>query len=145
MSPFNSPLDFERKLIQASNLILENYARTFSNVNFLTDSSPSYELDYVFKANPPYDDGRIFIFEFKYSSSPTLTDSLAFTILARFDALRNANPQSRFEMVLVTNGHVRDAARDFDGLKILSDITDIETWKKKLKAWLRKEIPNFPA
>lgn len=144
MRQFSTPMEFEMQLIEASDAILSNYAATFKNVKFLSENAPTFDLDYVFRPKPPYDDGRIFIFEFKYSNSPTLTDSRIFTMLARFSALQEANPETKFKTILVTNGQVHDSEKDLEGMQVISNITDLETWNYKLKAWLQREIPGLP-
>ncbi|WP_139253448.1 hypothetical protein [Burkholderia ubonensis] len=140
MQSFSNPVQFEKVLLDATDRTLGRNAVTSRNQR-LGGNGTIWELDYVFE--PEESDGRVYIFEFKYTSSPTLADSTVLTQFARFESLRSANAELSLGFLLVTNGIVR---RNFEiprSAFILDDIKEVDVWKKKITEWACREIPQW--
>lgn len=80
----------------------------------------------------------MYVFEFKYSPSPTLADSAINMQLARFAALQEANNQRSIRFLLVTNGHVSNAKVPRN-VCIIDNIRDSNDWRSRLQSWLVSE------
>ncbi|MGN8137662.1 hypothetical protein ACTJLC_23465 [Paraburkholderia sp. 22099] len=140
MQLFSNPLQFENVLVDAAEKTLGRNAVTSRNKRIGSDAS-IWELDYIFE--PQLSDGRVYIFEFKYTSSPTLADSTVLTQFARFESLRDANVGRGLGFLLVTNGIVRRNFEMPESFFVLDDVKTVEAWRKKVIEWARKEVPQW--
>lgn len=142
MQDFPNPLEFENALIEVADSILSKNAVVRRHQTIGRGTS-MWELDYVFEPLVASADGRMYIFEFKYSSSPTLADSIIFTQFARFSALGQANRRRKLSFLLVTNGSVPENLQTPDSVVILDQVQTKQVWRKKLTHWLEDELPDF--
>ncbi|MFM0337978.1 hypothetical protein [Paraburkholderia fungorum] len=140
MQSFSNPLQFENVLIDAAEKTVGKNAVTSRNKR-IGGAASVWELDYVFE--PEWSGGKIYIFEFKYTSSPTLPDSTVLTQFARFESLRDANAERGIGFLLVTNGIVRRNFERPDSFFVLDDVKTVEAWRTKVLAWARKEVPQW--
>ncbi|MBN3858700.1 hypothetical protein G3N59_35450 [Paraburkholderia sp. Ac-20340] len=140
MEFFSNPVQFEKVLLNAADRTLGRNAVTSRNER-LGGIGAIWELDFIFE--PDLSDGRIYIFEFKYTSSPTLADSTVLTQIARFESLRNANTERSLGFLLVTNGIVRRNFNIPKSVFILDEIKAVNAWQEKIADWARKEIPQW--
>jgi len=142
MANYKNPIEFENSLIEIADSVLKNRGETQSHQK-IGEGANLWELDYVFI--PKKAEGmssHTYVFEFKYSSSPTLADSILFTQLARFSALEKANSRNALRFVLVTNGKVSNFTLPIT-VTVLDEIRDSTDWRKKITDWLGKEVPAW--
>jgi len=144
MQDFLNSLEFENSLIKVADSILSSHADVRRHQR-IGSGTNLWELDYVFEPRVGSAERRMYIFEFKYSPSPTLADSVIFTQFARFSALGNANRTRQLSFLLVTNGRVpATVERPPHSVFIIDEVRTEKVWREKLKSWLNKELPDFP-
>lgn len=142
MRYFQNPHEFEAALTKTADAVLREKAEIWHRPK-IWGNSDFLELDYVFKPKSDKRDGSMYIFEFKYSSTPTLADSTIYTQIARLSALKEANPAENLRFYLVTNGRVPlniDKSKKF----FIIDNIDSETvWADELNKLLEMNAQNF--
>jgi len=137
MLDFHTSFEFEKVLVDVANSVLLNEGITSSRQR-IGGGTSSLELDYVFTPKNFGPRDRMYIFEFKYSSSPTLADSAVNLQLARFDALKKANTQRSIRFLLVTNGQAFNVTLPRD-VTIIDNVRNSKEWRRRLESWLQSE------
>lgn len=137
MPYYKNAFDFENSLIEVANSVLQSEGITRSQER-IGGGASSWELDYIFIPTSANKAGGMYVFEFKYSPSPTLADSAINMQLARFAALQEANNQRSIRFLLVTNGHVSNAKVPRN-VCIIDNIRDSNDWRSRLQSWLVSE------
>ncbi|MCO4879935.1 hypothetical protein VOI32_18510 [Paraburkholderia caribensis] len=140
MSDYHNPIEFEKALVQVADSVLQSRGETRSRQR-IGAGTRFMELDYVFIPTTAGAEDKMYVFEFKYSSSPTLADSAINTQLARFSALQEANEQRSIRFLLVTNGHASNANLPTT-VRIIDDVRNDRDWRNKLTQWLTNELPR---
>lgn len=135
MRYFQNPHEFETALIKTADAVLRDKAEIWHHPK-IWGSADFLELDYVFKPKSDKRNGVMYIFEFKYSSSPTLADSTIYTQLARLSALKDANPMENLQFYLVTNGLVPKNIDKSKKLFIIDEIDSEKAWIYELNKLL---------
>lgn len=138
MSDYHNPIEFEKALAKVADSVLQGKGETRSRQR-IGAGTRFMELDYVFIPTTAGTEGKMYVFEFKYSSSPTLADSAINTQLARFTALQEANRQRSIRFLLVTNGHASNANLPVM-MRILDGVRNDQDWRDKLTQWLTNEL-----
>ncbi|MDS0797371.1 hypothetical protein NUV26_34975 [Burkholderia pseudomultivorans] len=140
MSDYRNPFEFEKALVEVANSVLKGRGTTRAQQR-IGGGPSAWELDYVFIPTTPSAEGTMYVFEFKYSSSPTLADSAINTQLARFTALQEANKQRSIRFLLVTNGRASNVNLP-PSVRILDGVQNDQDWRNKLTQWLTDELPG---
>jgi hypothetical protein len=140
---FSNPTTFEKVLQDIATNVLSEDRASLNRNQRVGEGSNTLELDFVFEPYDAYGVKKIYIFEFKYTNSYTLPDSLVYTQFARFSALRQANRNFQLKFLLITNADIPRYLEIPNGMSIFSEIRDGNVFESKLREWLSHELPNF--